>query len=784
MAVAAILASLDLNKIRGSTKIAAPADSGQALHLLGQEANINRLTEAATKYKGLAVQLVGKEDSDAIPLELLERVIKTERERLLGCVSLFFSLFFFAVFAASALLHLDVSNVFLLENGFGAALSNSVENIVDIPSTWTWLTGSFLPSVSMQTDANGVPLNKSSWNMVLGYNQLTGPVIIEQLRSPKVKCSDEMVSDTWCHYQRSSSTDTFGRQVNVSALIQPPNASSQDYAGGSPSFQERQAFYDKPFSVVPAITSDRRLARTIIPEYERAGMLPSEKVRNDLFRAAIFPNMPSNLMQEYMNYLKQKGWIDAQTKRITIKCLVLNSEVNSPRLMQFVLELVYTRGGGVWQYNSLETVFLQTWSGAASITADVLWVICLSIIALKELYELIKASRRREVTKYLKSLWFLQQLCVLALGIGILVAYAYQRNLRMQVVDMLQQMNAVMAQDPPPERFSDYELLMNRVDAIGLISKRFRTLLGANCMFMMFRLCVGFLSQPRLAVVTKTLADTGVDIFHFLHVFGPTFIAFCMAGHFIFGRRLQDFSSVLTTIGSTFKLMFEGQYTWSDFTQEYYVTALIWVWSVMILLNLIMLNIVLAIVLAVNSKIRQRSGSSEAVWTTLWHLLMQLRYWSRWIPFSTMKKVLPMMPPLVKRADLLQFFPTMCDEQLDRLIHSCKFQEELDTIEIAEGPGSMKMAMSCKLAMDKVQESVKQLHEGSVATTGLQSIPNSKWVEALAKEMSAQNHMMLNLQFKLQQLGLQWKAVEELHGKGTRFQDVQLLDPQQAKLGL
>jgi hypothetical protein len=276
--------------------------------------------------------------------------------------------------------------------------------------------------------------------------------------------------------------------------------------------------------------------------------------------------------------------------------------------------------------------------------------------------------------------------------------------------------------------------------------------------------------------VTHTLETAAFDIVHFIVVMIPVWLAYAMAGCFIFGRRMEEFSTPDASIGYCFKLVIEGEFDWPYYSQENYETALFWVWSFMILLNVIMLNMVLAIVLDVYSQIRAESGRSEPVWTTMYNIWVVFYNRNAWIAADRMQEALTGMPAEVTREDVLAAFPTMCDAQLNALMNDCYIQVEIDHNTIAKGTEPYKMAMSCKLLLDQVSENVRLLHTGTMETTGLEQTPGSAWVEGLADEMSMQNQMMLSLQWKLQQIEWQWKAIESVHGSEPQFQDVQPVD--------
>merc|ERR1712241_124291 len=119
--------------------------------------------------------------------------------------------------------------------------------------------------------------------------------------------------------------------------------------------------------------------------------------------------------------------------------------------------------------------------------------------------------------------------------------------------------------------------------------------------------------QPRLAVVIATLKATSIDLAHFLIVFVPTFFAYAVAGMCIFGRRVDEFSSIERSVGTCFKIAMESEYNWDKLSEEDFVTSASWIWTFLLLIVLLMLNMVLAIIMDVYTEVRNAAGNSETV---------------------------------------------------------------------------------------------------------------------------------------------------------------------------
>ncbi|CAK8986003.1 unnamed protein product [Durusdinium trenchii] len=109
-----------------------------------------------------------------------------------------------------------------------------------------------------------------------------------------------------------------------------------------------------------------------------------------------------------------------------------------------------------------------------------------------------------------------------------------------------------------------------------------------------------------------------------------------------------------------------------------------------------------------------------------------------------------------------QALPEMPDEiKEDDLLVS------MDDLAAADGQRAMKMALSCKMAIDQAWIAakssahgykVKALHDGTDETGGPDH-PGSGWVKKLADEMAEQNHLMMKLQSKLMLVEKQWQAL-------------------------
>lgn len=725
----------------------------EGLGLLGRESNVSRIHKAAEKYRGVARQLLGRKDLEAVPRGVMHRVITTRQERFYGCLSLPVNLLFFLCFVIAVAMHEDITTVYMVESGLRTHLSDGSDDIGDIEGIWSWLEGELMPKLFLQSDSLGVPYqNKSMWSRVLTYNQVTGPVVLEQQRSTKTLCEDGegVAGDMYCYGQRTSSRDSFGSNQVLPITAPDP----REYEGGAVTPAQRRAYYDSAFEVAPS--SSRRLAEDTRPEFD---FLLPRSFPEDTFQVAIYPNTPSDLIAEHVAYIKNREWLDVRTKLLKISAVLVNAEVGRPRLQKFTIELAQSRGGGFFKQVRVNTLFLEMFPGVASIVFDILFAVFLLGFFLSECFQLGKAIARRKGWKHIKKGWTLLQWLTIFGGAAVLIGYGYEMFLREDVVSAYKAVVANAEEDLPADTSTGIALL-NEVEQMSWFVVNFRVVTGLYCLLLMVRFFTAFGAQPRLAVVTKTLEVSAFDIVHFLVVLAPTWLAYALAGCFIFGRRMEEFATLDASIGYCFKLMIEGEYDWPYYSEENYFTTMFWMWTFMVLLNVVMLNLVLAIILDVYGSIRRETGKSETAWLTLWRMLLQLWYRRVWVKSATLLQALEELPAEIRREDLQEKFPSMCNEQLKVLFQECHFQVQMDDQAASQSKRCMKMALSCKLALDQVTDTVKALHSGTIETGG-QDGPASDWVQKVADEVAEQNHYMSTLRKRLETVQKQWEAIKQ-----------------------
>lgn len=739
------------------------------------------------RAKKLVRDLLIAQSPKIISRDHLKEVARVQRSRFYGCLSLPFSFCFFLFFAASVVLHEDITNVYFIESGLRVNIGTGIESVVDIEGCWKWINTTLIPNIFDQKNLFGEPeKDKRYWNRVLMYNQLTGPLVMEQVRSKQELCfdGDGIYGDMVCYPKDTS--ESLPMTPRKLPAVPPPKAA--DYSGGNVTVAERRDFWLSAFSSKKQ--RRRRLGQSRlfvdkqgrrIPWSRRLRLMRTEyksrlpggsfySTKKHKYRAFFYPNTPYDVTTQHVKFLEEAGWIDEQTKEIRIKFMLLNAEVGRPRLEQSQIVFRFSRGGGVFARQTLETIFLKTWDGKMSYGSDVCFTVSLLLVTIFEIGEAVRASKKRTLKQHMKQAWTILELLIVVFGWLVLMGYAMQYSYLQKVKDDLQQVTEYTNKDLPGEKSSLGEELLVSSDDMVYYSSYFRILQAEYHLILMFRFFTAFYAQPRLGVVTATLAASVIDIIHFLIVLMPTFMAYSISGVFLFGRRMEEFSTFEAAMGNCFKMAMEGEYDWDELSREHYYTAFAWVGTFMLLIVQLMMNMVLAIVMDIYTIKRQAAGNSETVDQTLFNMYTRFKHYQVWVSNKELYDTADKMEPFLTREDMLYFYPGMGDEQLDPFMFAVKYQQELDTMQGIDISDSMRMTMAVKLAIDKVHLDMQELTHGDQTTLAENAaLVNREWFTGLADQMASHSHWMLGIQWQLQQLQWQWSAIESVHAKGQPF---------------
>jgi hypothetical protein len=195
-----------------------------------------------------------------------------------------------------------------------------------------------------------------------------------------------------------------------------------------------------------------------------------------------------------------------------------------------------------------------------------------------------------------------------------------------------------------------------------------------------------------------------------------------VAGNLLFGHRMEEFSSLRMTCGTMFRMLYESEYRWQTLSEEHFATAAIYVWTYLIFVVFVMLNLVLAMILDTYNEVRMNTDSADTIFVFLELTMKRLLFHKRWVTNSKLQGILTEMDEetIVTQNDLLSFVPRMTRVQQDVIFQATKKETFWKANADLTRPNVFKLAASVKMQVD---ETVKVVNSTSQITAkGLQRL--------------------------------------------------------------
>lgn len=332
---------------------------------------------------------------------------------------------------------------------------------------------------------------------------------------------------------------------------------------------------------------------------------------------------PKEVVVEQIESLQDSDWYDRATMKIEISIPVYNAEYGIHTLV--FVNFYKSRGGHIWKKVIPKSQY-STWHFRwYFFVVDITWFLCVNYILASEGMEVIRKLRLVGVIHFCKeyfNVWnAIDWLTVLG-GYAIFITFFASLGMRNLMNDTLIELGNASLEDRIgyQSKASTYaQALQDNVNYVRIL----RLLLAVYPSIIILRFFKSFAAQPRLALVTKTLSYSAVDLFHFMIVFTSVFFTFMIFGVVLFGREVRNFTTVPRALVTCFRIMF-GDIDWEELRVIGRIEAGIWLWAFISVVALIMINMILAIILDNYEEIKLLTGYKETL------LEEMIQVYTRW----------------------------------------------------------------------------------------------------------------------------------------------------------
>jgi len=218
---------------------------------------------------------------------------------------------------------------------------------------------------------------------------------------------------------------------------------------------------------------------------------------------------------------------------------------------------------------------------------------------LSEIWDALAFHREGQLSVYLRSIWNLFDVVCAILAIFVITQMA---SLKVTLAAKVDEISVISSQDEATKRLSELDELYDTGIA------RMRLAAFVSIILQALRVLKYFRNQPRLSVMSKTLANSANDLFHFFVLFMVLFMSWSIAGYFSFGHKVEGFSTITLTVQTMFNMLL-GDFDWGALQEANETIGMIFFMSYMILIVLIALNMLLAIVMDAYTEVKDGVAS-------------------------------------------------------------------------------------------------------------------------------------------------------------------------------
>jgi len=656
------------------------------------------------------------QQADVAERRTIRKVIRNNINRFFGCLALPLTLGYFFFYSFAARLHEDITQVFFMESEFRLRIEDSLTGVETIPGLWDYIEGDFVNLFFSNQDELGDQRTKvgqqgdrwGTWGRVLTYNQLSGVVRFEQSRESASKFGQPYTGQWSQQLQVLNATEEGFIPLSEAIVIDPADVKLPPCP---PPCISRRLEQETPVADrhVVGEPQKRRLWPLMGP---MTSSLPAKaKDEADRFSFYLYPQEPSYLQMERLQYFRNKQWLDTETNHMEILVYLLNCDLGRPRLVEISIQFAFSRGGGLFYKIGFETMMLQMFPGYYSMAADFIWfaLLCVTtVVYLRSQWKSFLSSSFLDNSFNLGNIW---EAFIIMAGWICVWCFYLQSQLVQDLNEKVEALRMLAWRSSEYNYLKESLAMFETAEDVSYQLGYLRYMMAQYLLFLMFRFLVSFSVQPRLATVTQTLKAVLPDLLHFLVVAIPTFVAYVISGNLIFGRRVESFATIQASLATCFRMIMENEYDWDTLAAEHYATTALWVWSFIILMNLILLNMVLAIILDVYNEVRNASLAGEMAWTTVYNYWLRLKNLQFWVPDRYLEDHLTYdnTDPFVSRGDLLNYFPDIPAEQMNLMYDACAKDIGWEAGKLLDKTTALKIGGSVKQTTDDINSRVVEM---------------------------------------------------------------------------
>lgn len=445
-----------------------------------------------------------------------------------------------------------------------------------------------------------------------------------------------------------------------------------------------------------------------------------------------------------LKQMEVSKWVDRKTSHIEVAFMTYNAQFDLLTLTE--VYFFFSHSGHIWKNIIHSSILLKPYASTSTAVFDAIFLFMKLWITIDEIREISRElgsmsqrgwTLKETMTSYF-GFWNIADWISILMAFAVIFMWINSCIWTSNVVDALLSVASVESGYLSlPMSMSGYQLLEFTSSVESLFDTfreadyyhhRFHVLGSLYPMVLMLRLFKAFDAQPRLAMLTSTLARAATDVLHFAVVFISIFVTFALMGTALFGHEIQEFSTFPRSFTSCF-VMLMGDFDVGALWNTGRTFAVLWFISFQVVLALIMLNMLLAIIMDTYTDVKSQLSTKQTMVShiyTLYRRFRQLRKHER-VPLSHVENFLSehiasiSLRKSLSRHQSLQSFATeantACSWQKAEIMTVESFQEMVPQLEAKQARRLMLNAvrrwqLDCEtpMGMSEAMRAISLMH--------------------------------------------------------------------------
>jgi len=326
------------------------------------------------------------------------------------------------------------------------------------------------------------------------------------------------------------------------------------------------------------------------------------------------------ILENFVYTLKQHNWLDAATDTLDVRAAFLNAEAYPPLFGLLDIHFKFQRSGTLTRSVQVTTTTADEYPSWFFWYLDLMWAVLVFCLALRQVQKAAThcfCPRRIRDHAWYFNFWTVLDWVTVGMSLFLMVLF----SVLFMGTETLS--SDVAALPDAPARGSSAEVMTAYHAKWGAVLDKVETAVqwrGYQRLLMFWyviALTVQFVKvfrgQPKLAELARVVYRASEDVVHFVIIFLILFLNFAFAGFMIFGLRMEDWSTPIRAVNTTFKSLF-GDTDLATMYEISPISTVAWYWLFISTMFFVLLNLLLSITHDHYKTVKAKAGGATGLW--------------------------------------------------------------------------------------------------------------------------------------------------------------------------